>query len=94
MDRNTVLLAVKDSKGKVYTMPSKTDECIFEVHYCTSYIHFKIQQIVEKNGRKYYPLKNIFVVLGNANLIDLIALKDAEIGELVYVRREYENERN
>ncbi|QUW34562.1 hypothetical protein J8Y17_28110 (plasmid) [Bacillus cereus] len=88
VNTQTVLLAIKDSKGEVYTMPSQTDKCIYEVHYSTSYIQFIVQDIVEEDGKVLYPSKNIFVILENSNPIDLIALKDDEIGELVDVRKE------
>lgn len=78
------LIKVKDKDGNVYSMPSETDKCILEIHYCTSYIQFIVQDVViDDDGNKKYPTKNIVVILDENNWIDLMAIKDNEIGELV-----------
>ena len=47
------LIAVKDSTGNVYTMPSNTSKCIIEIHYSTSYYQFIVQDVITKeDGEK------------------------------------------
>ena len=78
------LLAVKDSEGNVYTMPSETSTCILEVTYSTSYYQFEVQDAVEhEDGTITYPKKTIIVPINTNNWIDFIAVKESEIGELV-----------
>ena len=78
------LIAVKDSEGNVYTMPSETSTCILEVHYSTSYYQFEVQDTVEhEDGTIIYPKKTIIVIINKDNWVDLIAVDENEIGELV-----------
>ena len=78
------LLAVKDSEGNVYTMPSETSTCILEVTYSTSYYQFEVQDTVEdEDGTITYPKKTIIVPINTDNWIDFLAVKKNEIGELV-----------
>ena len=78
------LVAVKDSKGNVYTMPSETSTCILEVHYSTSYYQFVVQDVITgEDGETLYPEKTIIVPINENNWVDFIAVKESEIGELV-----------
>ena len=78
------LIAVKDKQGNVYTMPSETSTCILEVHYSTSYYQFEVQDTVEHdNGTIMYPQKTIIVLINKENWVDLIAVDENEIGEIV-----------
>ena len=78
------LLAVKDSEGNVYTMPSETSTCILEVTYSTSYYQFIVQDVITgEDGEILYPEKTIIVPINEDNWIDFIAVKESEIGELV-----------
>ncbi|HZJ99414.1 MAG TPA: hypothetical protein VFC79_05390 [Tissierellaceae bacterium] len=78
------LVAVKDSEGNVYTMPSETSTCILEVTYSTSYYQFIVQDVVTgEDGETLYPEKTIIVPINENNWIDFIAVKESEIGELV-----------
>ena len=78
------LIAVKDSEGNVYTMPSETSTCILEIHYSTSYYQFEVQDTVEhEDGTIIYPKKTIIVIINKDNWVDLIAVDENEIGELV-----------
>ena len=79
------LLAVKDSEGNVYTMPSETSTCILEVTYSTSYYQFEVQDAVEhEDGTITYPKKTIIVPINTDNWVDFIAINDKEqIGELL-----------
>ena len=62
------LVAVKDSKGNVYTMPSETSTCILEVHYSTSYYQFEVQDTVEhEDGTITYHQKTIIVIINKDN---------------------------
>ena len=78
------LIAVKDKQGNVYTMPSETSTCILEVHYSTSYYQFEVQDTVEHdNGTIMHPQKTIIVLINKENWVDLIAVDENEIGEIV-----------
>ena len=78
------LIAVKDSTGNVYTMPSNTSKCIIEIHYSTSYYQFIVQDVVTGEGReKVYPEKTIVVPINENKWIDFLAVKESELGELV-----------
>ena len=79
------LLAVKDSEGNVYTMPSETSTCILEVTYSTSYYQFEVQDTVEhEDGTITYPKKTIIVPINTDNWVDFIAINGKEqIGELL-----------
>ena len=78
------LIAVKDSTGNVYTMPSNTRKCIIEIHYSTSYYQFIVQDVVTgEGGEKVYPEKTIVVPINENKWIDFLAVKDSELGELV-----------
>ena len=80
------LIAVKDSTGNVYTMPSNTSKCIVEIHYSTSYYQFIVQDaITGKDGEKSYPEKTIIVPINENNWIDFLAVKDSELGEVLEV---------
>lgn len=78
------LLKVKDNEGNIYTMPSETPKCILEVHYSTSYLQFVIQDYsIDEYGSEIYPIKDIIVPLDTGNWVDMIAIKEDEIGSLV-----------
>ena len=78
------LIAVKDNEGNVYAMPSETSTCILEVTYSTSYYQFEVQDAVEhEDGTITYPKKTIIVIINKDNWVDLIAVDENEIGELV-----------
>ena len=78
------LIAVKDSKGNIYTMPSNTSKCITEIHYSISYCQFIVQDVVTgEDGEKVYPEKTIIVPIHENNWIDFLAVKESELGELV-----------
>ena len=78
------LIAVKDNEGNVYAMPSETSTCILEIHYSTSYYQFEVQDTVEhEDGTITYPKKTIIVIINKDNWVDLIAVDENEIGELV-----------
>lgn len=82
-----LLLAVEDSKGEIFTIPSNTGQCILEVHYCTSYYTFVVQeQKINAEGETIYPTKEIFVELKNSNWVDLIALEGEERGKIVSLK--------
>ena len=77
------LIAVKDSIGNVYTMPSSTSKCITEIHYSTSYYQFIVQDVVTgEDGEKSYPEKTIIVPINGNNWIDFLSVKESELGEL------------
>ena len=78
------LIAVKDSAGNVYTMPSNTSKCIIEIHYSTSYYQFIVQDVITgEGGEKAYPEKTIIVPINENNWIDFLAVDESELGELV-----------
>lgn len=78
------LIAVKDSTGNIYTMPSNTSKSITEVHYSTSYYQFMVQDVITgEDGETLYPEKTIIVPINEDNWIDFLAVKESEIGELV-----------
>ena len=78
------LIAVKDSTGNVYTMPSNTSKCIIEIHYSTSYYQFIVQDVVTgEGGEKVYPEKTIVVPINENKWTDFLAVKESELGELV-----------
>ena len=78
------LIAVKDSAGNVYTMPSNTSKCIIEIHYSTSYYQFIVQDVITgEDGEKAYPEKTIIVPINENNWIDFLAVKESELWELV-----------
>ena len=78
------LIAVKDSEGNVYTMPSNTNKSITEIHYSTSYYQFIVQDVIAgEDGEVLYPEKTIIVPINGNNWIDFLAVKESEIGELV-----------
>lgn len=76
------LIAVKDSTGNIYTMPSNTSRCITEIHYSTSYYQFIVQDVITgDNGEKTYPEKTIIVPINEGNWIDFLSVKESELGE-------------
>lgn len=78
------LIAVKDSEGNVYTMPSNTSKSITEIHYSTSYYQFIVQNVITgEGGETLYPKKTIIVPINENSWIDFLAVKESEIGELV-----------
>lgn len=78
------IISVKDKQGNVYTMPSETSTCILEIHYSTSYYQFEVQDTVEhEDGTITHPKKTIIVIINKDNWVDLIAVDENEIGELV-----------
>lgn len=78
------LMAVKDNKGNVYTMPSNTNKSITAIHYSTSYYQFIVQDVITGEGGKvFYPEKTIIVPINKNNWVDFLAVKENEIGELV-----------
>ena len=78
------IISVKDKQGNVYSMPSNTDSCILEVHYSTSYYQFEVQDTIKHDdGTITYPKKTIIVIINKDNWVDLIAVDENEIGELV-----------
>lgn len=84
------LIAVKDNKGNVYTMPSNTNKSITEIHYSTSYYQFIVQDVITgEDGEVLYPEKTIIVPINENNWIDFLAVKESEIGELVEEVEEY-----
>ena len=79
-----VILAVKDSKGELYTMPSTSGKCILSVHYSTSYLTFELQGEEEDSyGNITYPEKSVYVELDGSNFVDCIAISGEERGTLV-----------
>ena len=77
------LIAVKDSTGNVYTMPSSTSKCITEIHYSTSYYQFIVQDVIAgDDGEELYPEKTIIVPINGNNWIDFLSVKESELGEL------------
>ena len=85
------LIAVKDSTGSVYTMPSNTSKCIIEIHYSTSYYQFIVQDVAtEEGGEKAYPEKSIIVPIDGDNWADFFAIEEDELGELVEVQLDEE----
>ena len=84
------LIAVKDNKSNVYTMPSNTNKSITEIHYSTSYYQFIVQDVITgEDGEVLYPEKTIIVPINENNWIDFLAVKESEIGELVEEVEEY-----
>lgn len=80
------LIAVKDSTGNVYTMPTNTSKCIIEIHYSTSYYEFMVQDVITgEDGETLYPKKTIIVPINENNWIDFLAVKESELGELLEV---------
>lgn len=78
------LIAVKDSTGNVYTMPSNTSKCITEIHYSTSYYQFIVQDVVTgEDGEELYPEKTIIAPINKNDWIAFLAVKENELGELV-----------
>ena len=78
------LIAVKDSEGNVYTMPSNTNKSITEIHYSTSYYQFIVQDVITgEDGEILYSEKTIIVPINENNWIDFLAVKESELGELV-----------
>ena len=78
------LIAVKDSTGNVYTMPSNTSKCIIEIHYSTSYYQFIVQDVITgEDGEELYPEKTIIVPINKNDWIAFLAVKENELGELV-----------
>lgn len=79
-----MLIKVMDKEGKVFTMPSETPECILEIHYCTSYYTFVVQEVdVDENGKEIYPKREIIVPINEDNWLDFIAVDMDEIGSIV-----------
>ena len=84
VERMKPLVAVKDSEGNVYTMPSSTNKSIIEINYTTSYYQFTVQDVIMgEDGETLYPEKTIIVPINEDNWVDFIAVKESEIGELV-----------
>lgn len=79
-----MLIKVKDKNGEIFTMPSVTPKCILSIHYSTSYYQFIVQDyIIDEEGNERFPEKDIIVPINSDNWIDLIAVNDDEIGELI-----------
>lgn len=78
---NLLELKVQDkATGKIYGFSSNpTENTIIEIHYCTSYFQFVIQEYNE--GR--YIIKNLICPFDNANPIDLMCIGEGELGEIV-----------
>ncbi len=75
-------ISVKDREGNIYSMPTnELDNSILAVHYCTSYYQFEVQSAIGDNGKRIF--KDIIVLTDNPSLVDLIAVDDDEIGEIV-----------
>jgi hypothetical protein len=74
-------LRVNDlSTGKVYKFTSNENEnCILEIHYCSSYFQFVVQDAVKhENGFTIYTHRDLCFVFENANWIDLSAINNNE----------------
>lgn len=80
------IIAVQDSKGNIYTMPSDSPKCILSVHYSTSYFQFVVQDYyVDDDGNEIFPEKDIIVPLNEKNWVDFIAVQGEEFGKIVNV---------
>lgn len=72
----------RDSDGKVFTNNMSERECIYEIHFCTSYTQVMIQEEDEEGKLKSKEI--ICAPLGTkANPVDLIATQDDEIGRFI-----------
>lgn len=61
-------IKVADDKGNIYTMPSKTDRCILEVHYTKSSYEFIVQDVEgNEKGDTIFPKKSVIVPLHKVN---------------------------
>ena len=67
---------------RVFTNDMSNDECILEIHFCTSYTQVIVQ---EKNSHGYLVTSDIICnpVGSNEYWVDLIAVQDSTIGEFV-----------
>lgn len=75
-------ISVKDKYGNIYSMPTNEfDNSILAIHYCTSYYQFEVQTASNDEGKRTY--KDIIVLSENPTLVDLIAISDDEIGEII-----------
>lgn len=82
-------IAVKDREGNIYTndMSDENKQSIIEIHFSTSYTQVIVQdQIVDDEGSDRFLTKDIIIPIeqdGLGYVIDMMAVKDYEIGEWV-----------
>lgn len=77
-------IKIKDKEGNLYSTPTAQDEnCILSIHFCTSYVQFEVQKVRNKEGVMLFHTKDVIVLNKNNNPIDLIAISNDDIGEIV-----------
>lgn len=76
-----MMIAVRrDRDGKIFTIDMSKDECIYEMHFCTSYTQVRVQEADEKG--KLQSKDIICLPVGSTpSSLDLIATQDDDTGE-------------
>jgi hypothetical protein len=82
-----MLIKVKDSEGNIFATDLNDKRTILEIHFCTSYTQFKVQEeYLAEDGSTRYREKDIIVPTEKNDLesaIDFMAADPSEIGEIV-----------
>lgn len=78
-------LIVIDKFGNDFTF-NKEDDCILEIHYCTSYYQFVVQQkLIDDKGEHYFIKKDLIHTHDNyENPIDLLCVNDEDLCEIKF----------
>lgn len=82
-----MLIRVKDSEGHIFTTDLNDKRAILEIHFCTSYTQFKVQEeYLADDGSIRYREKDIIVPTEKNDFesaIDFMAVDPSEFGEIV-----------
>lgn len=83
-----MLIKVKDKQGNIFSTDMTDKRCIYEIHFCTSYTQFLVQEeYVDENGKKKYKHKSIVVPAKKTwdleTALDFIAVNEEELGEII-----------
>lgn len=80
-------IKVKDNEGNVYSTDMTETNVITAIHFCTSYTTFEVQEEYLTDDGKKYKHKDIIVPINKPldleYVLDLMAVKDEEIGEII-----------
>ena len=76
-----MIKVTRDKDGKVFASDMSKDECIIEIHFCTSYTQVKVYEFGE--DRAFWEKDIICQPIGTKpNTLDLIATQDDDTGTI------------
>jgi len=78
-----VIKVKRHKDGKCFTNDISKNECIYEIHFCTSYTEVMVQEVDSEGNLRDKQIICQAVGGTESDWIELIATQDDDIGEFV-----------